>query len=213
VDPDRGAKTIAGEARRRVLDAGYLDELPAKVAEWQQEQAEADTRAGIMARAAGLFGLEAPGDAPLNLSRFLPNKRGQAEVSSGANPQMSIELYGLDPDVGMAMLQALSASFMVSGSCCHRYGPGHHPQFEVTGCLRESSERGEQASAERVYTFLTCSRGLDKARVSLALREARTSRYQVAEVMRGDDVVAVVSWNTGGLGEYTVEIPRKDATS
>jgi hypothetical protein len=213
VAPERGGKTIANEARRRVLDAGYLDELPAKVAEWQTELAEADTRIGIMARAAGLFGLEAPGDAPLNLSRFLPNKRGQAELSSYGKPEMSIELYGLDPEVGMAMLQVMAASHLVHASCCHRYGPGHHPQFEVTGCLRESSERGEQASAERVYTFLTCSRGLDKARVSLALTDARTSRYQVAEVMRGDDVVAVVSWNTGGLGEYTVEIPRKDATS
>jgi hypothetical protein len=35
----------------------------------------------------------------------------------------------------------------------------------------------------------------------------------VAEVYDGDLTVAVVHWNTEGLGEYTVEIARKDKSA
>jgi hypothetical protein len=161
VAPERGAKAIANEARRRVLDAGYLAELPAKVIEWQTELAEADTRIGIMARAAGLFGLPEPGDAPLNLSRFLPGKRGEVELTSYGPPAMSIELHGLDPEVGLRMLQVLAASHMASTSCCYRYGPMHHPSLAVTGCLhggcRHEDERGELGSREAVLQYLVKS--------------------------------------------------------
>jgi hypothetical protein len=214
----RGGKAIAGEARRRVLDAGYLDELPRRVAEWETEQAEADMRSGIMARAAGLFGLPAPGDGPLNLSRFLP-KRGQAELTSGGPPTMSIELHGLDPEVGMAMLQVLAASSMVSTSCCYRYGPAHHPSLSVTGCLHggcdHSEQRGELGSREAVRQYLVKSHSVPEADADRTLTEARKSRYQVSELYDNDDghLVAVVHWNTQGLGEYTVEISRNQAAS
>lgn len=217
VAPQRGGKAIAGETRRRVLDAGYLDELPGKWAEWQTEQAEADMRAGIMARAAGLFGLEAPGDAPLNLSRFLPNKRGQVELTSYGPPTMSIELHGLDPETGLRMLQVLSASSMVSTSCCYAYGPMHHPSLTVTGCLHagcdHADERGELGSREAVLQYLVKSHSVPESVADAKLTEARASRYEVAEVEDGDRTVAVLHWNNQGLGEYTVEIPRKDATS
>lgn len=212
VAPQRGGKVIAGEARRRVLDAGYLAELPAKVIEWQTEQAEADTRAGLMARAAGLFGLPAPGDAPLNLSRFLPNRRGEVELSSGAKPEMSIELHGLDPDVGLRMLQALSSSFMVSGSCCRKFGPGHPPQFEVLGCLRErrNGEGGHDwASRHRVRELLT-GHGISAEEADRALTDAQASRYQVAEVRDGDKILAVVSWDHEDCGEFTVELAKSE---
>lgn len=217
VAPERGGKAIANEARRRVLDAGYLDELPGKLAEWRTEQAEADMRIGLMARAAGLFGLPEPGDAPLDLSRFLPGKRGQVELSSYGPPQMSIELHGLDPETGLRMLQALSASSMVSASCCYRYGPAHHPSLSVTGCLHggcgHSEQRGELGSREAVLQYLVKSHSVPENVADAKLTEARDSRYEVAEVEDGDRTVAVIHWNTKGLGEYTVEIARKDATS
>jgi hypothetical protein len=211
VAPERGAKTIANEARRRVLDAGYLAELPQRVYAWETELAEAGVRAGIMARAAGLFGLPTPGDAPLNLSRFLPNRRGQVELSSDGLPQMSIELHGLDPDVGLRMLQALSSSFMVSGSCCRKFGPGHHPQFEVAGCLRErrNGDEHDWASRRRVRELLT-SHGIGAEEADRALDDAQASRYQVAEVYDGGKILAIVSWDHDGCGEYTVELAGKD---
>lgn len=217
VAPERGGKAIANEARRRVLDAGYLDELPAKVIEQQTEQAEADTRIGLMARAAGLFGLPEPGDAPLNLSRFLPNKRGQVELTSYGLPTMSIELYGLDPEVGMAMLKALSASHLVHASCCYAYGPAHHPSLSVTGCLHggcgHDEQRGELGSREAVLQYLARSHSVPEYVADAALTEARDSRYEMAEVGDGERIVAVIHWNTQGLGEYTVEIARKDKST
>jgi hypothetical protein len=217
VAPERGGKAIANEARRRVLNAGYLDELPGKWAEQVTEQAEADMRSGLMARAAGLFGLEAPGDAPLNLSRFLPDKRGQVELTSHGPATMNIELYGLDPEVGMAMLQVLSASHLVSTSCCYRYGPMHHPSLAVTGCLHggcaHDEQRGELGSREAVLQYLAKSHSVPEPVADAALTGARDSRYEVAEVEDGDRTVAVVHWNTQGLGEYTVEIPRKDKSA
>jgi hypothetical protein len=217
VAPERGGKAIAGEARRRVLDAGYLDELPGKVAEWETEQAESARRVAIMGRASQIFGMASPGDAPLNLSRFLPNKRGQVELTSYGPATMNIELYGLDPEVGLGMLQAMSASHLVSASCCYRYGPAHHPSLSVTGCLHSGcghdEQRGELGSREAVLQYLVKSHSVAEPVADAALTDARDSRYEVAEVYDGERIVAVIHWNTQGLGEYTVEIPRKDATS
>jgi hypothetical protein len=91
----------------------------------------------------------------------------------------------------------------------------HHPSLSVTGCLHggcdHSEQRGELGSREAVLQYLVRSHSVSEADADRALTEARwDSRYEVAEVYDGDRLVAVIHWNTQGLGEYTVEIPRKD---
>ena len=209
VDPARGTRAIAVAARTYILNAGYLDALPEKVAQNVQRMAEEGERANIMADAAGLFGLEGPGDAPLSLHRFT-GKKAEAEVIHeryGGRPVMSLELHGLPPDIGLAMLAAMAQAY--SGHCCHIYGPGHPPQFEVFGCLREKSERGKQASRRRVVALLK-EHGAGPLAITEALDQARESRYRVAEVEADGQVVGVVQWDYDGCGEFTVELAGRD---
>jgi len=214
VDPARGARAIAVAARTYILNAGYLDALPEQVAQNRQRLAEEAGRAAIMAEAAQLFGLEGPGDAPLSLHRFT-GRKAEAEVFHeryGGRPVMSLELHGLPPEIGLAMLRAMAESDLVRASCCFAYGPEHPPQFSVAGCLyrdQNERERGEDASRERVRRFLVRSRGVRPADAERALDEAREVGAAVIEP-RGQVLASVVTWDHQGCGEYTVEVPRKD---
>ena len=219
VDPQRGLLTIAKDINRRILNAGYLGVLAHAVERKATMDATEAERASWLAKAAALFGIKPPASTDdigrgikpqLDLGQFV---KGQGHVESywdGA--RLNIELSGIPAQVALDMLKVLAESEGVRASCCFRYGPAHHPGLEVAGCLHPDHpehERGEQGSRTAVYNFLTRSRGLGKYEVAEAMEEARASHYQVSEIYDDGRLVAVVSWDTEGLGEYTVQVPRE----
>lgn len=211
VSPDRGAAVIAREANRRVIAAGYADDLLLAIEAKRQADRRAAERAGWLAQAAELFGVEPNGDGKLYLRQFVTGNGYVESYGWGEDTgHLSINLSGIPAQVALAMLAQLASSQDVRASCCFAYGPDHHPRFSVTGCLypgRPDREGGEQPSRVRVYGFLTRSRGLAKDAVVRAMDEARA---QGAGVIEPDgQVLAVVSWDHEGCGEYTAEVPRK----
>ena len=219
VDPQRGLLTIAKDIDRRILGAGYVDDLLAAIEAKRERDEREAKRASWLAKAAELFGVEPPKDTgylgrpytpQLDLSRFVKGQ-GHAESYWDGTEHLNINLSGIPAQVALDMLKVLAGSEAVRASCCFRYGPAHHPSLAAVGCLHPDHpghERGEQGSRTAVYNFLTRSRGLGKYEAAEALDEARASRYQVSEIYDGDALAAVVSWDTAGLGEFTAEVSR-----
>lgn len=226
-DPETGwpvwdTLRIAREVNRHILGAGYADDYLVASA-WAADKAALEgKRANMMMDAADLFGIDPPpvlADRQrnheahrLNLSRFVQGS-GYAEPHGYRAEDaelMDVSLSGIPREVALAMLKVLASSQDVHASCCFTYGPDHHPRFSVTGCLypgRPDCEGGEQPSRVRVYGFLTRSRGLAKDAVVMAMDEARARGAGVIEP--DGQVLAVVSWDHEGCGEYTAEVPRE----
>jgi hypothetical protein len=217
VDPSRGLLIITKDVNRRLIAAGYVDDLlAAKAKKAARDTADAE-RASWLDQAAALFGIGRPkdhtaGDDPhkVYLGRFV---KGSGYVESyghgdGDTGHLNINLSGIPAHIALAMLAVLAGSEGASAQCCYRYGPGHHPDFSVTGCLRERSERGAAQSEVRV-TRLLQGHGVSTAQAVMAMDEARASHYQVSEIYDGERLVAVVSFDEGGHGEFTVELARE----
>ncbi len=210
VSPDRGGATIARTASRAVLNGGYLDVLPGLLAVKTVNDAHAAERASWLDQAAALFRVSRTGHSDkLYLSDFLAG-RGEVSVSGPYADQdqarMSLELNGLPPQVGLDMLQVLARA--TSANCCYRFGPGHHPDLSTYGCLREQSERGEDASRERVRRLLA-EHGADPERADQALLYVRNTGRPTNPV-GGTGMTPSFDFDTR---EYTVSMPRKDGTS
>lgn len=212
---------IAREVKRHIIAAGYADDYLVASGRAAEHAAQEGKRANMMADAAELFGIDPPPTLAdrqrnteahrLNLGRFVRGQ-GYAEPYGwhGDDAElMDITLSGIDKQTALAMLAVLASSQTVHASCCFTYGPDHHPRFSVTGCLypgRADRQGGEQPSRERVYAFLTRSRGLDKVAVVMAMDEAKAKGAAVIEP--DGAVLAVITWNHENCGEYTVEVPR-----
>jgi hypothetical protein len=214
IDPARGAKVIAGEAIRRVLNAGYLGKLPGKVADKAERDRRQAVHDGLLDQAAALFGVswgrERHETDKVSLSDFLAG-RGVVSVWHDQDPpRLNLELNGIPAQVALDMLKVLARS--VSGQCCRTYGPGHHPDLAGPGCLRDRGpdDAGERASRRRVVALLK-EHGAAPLAITEALEEARNSRYRVSTIEHGGQVLAVVSWDVKDCGEFTVELAGKDS--
>jgi hypothetical protein len=226
VNPARGAAAIARDVSRRILAAGYADDLLVAIARKAEKDELEATRAAWLARAAQLLGIDPPPAADdigrgikprLDLGQFVAGQ-GHAESYWDGADRLNIDLTGIPAQVALDMLKVLAESDAVRARCCFTYGPDHPPQFSVAGCLyrRNGAGRGEDASRERVWRFLVKSRGIGAGEAYRALDEARASRYQVSEIYDGERgpgarLQAVITWNHEGCGEYTVEVPRERA--
>jgi hypothetical protein len=216
--PDRGAPAIAKDVNRRILAAGYADDLIVARAKKTAREVSDAARAAWLDQAAELFGIARPKDHTrgadphkVYLGQFV---KGSGYVQSYGygdtdTDYLDINLSGIPAQVMLDMLAVLAAHVRAQVQCCRAYGPGHPPQFAVTGCLRERSERGEDASRNRAGLLLQVH-GAGTVQTYDALAEARERGVSVIE--RDGQALAVVSWDYEGCGEYTVEIPRKDAS-
>jgi hypothetical protein len=232
VNPARGALAVAKDVSRRILAAGYADDLLAAIAKKAERDALEAQRAALEAQraawldqAAELFGITRPKDhergadpSKVYLAQFVTgNGYVQNYGWSDEHADMlDINLSGIPAQVALDMLKVLAESDAVRARCCFTYGPDHPPQFSVAGCLyrRSGAGRGEDASRERVWRFLVKSRGIGAGEAYRALDEARASRYQVSEIYDGERgpgarLLAIVSWDHEGCGEYTVQVPRE----
>jgi hypothetical protein len=209
VDPDRGAPALARDINRRILAAGYADDLLAARAKAAERAAIAAARAQWIAQAADLFEVGMPEDGEkLYLKQFVTGSGYVQAHGVDDTDHLDINLSGIPAQVALDMLAVLAESGSVSALCCFTYGSGHHPQFTSVGCLRGKSERGEWPSRNRVLMQLI-AHGVESAEASLALTEARDSRYQVSVITDGTGgALAVVSWDHDGCGEFTVELTR-----
>jgi hypothetical protein len=204
VDPARGARAIAQAADARVLRAGYLDILPGKVAEKQAIDAIRAARDTAATRAAALFGVPAPEDRKLSLSRFL-SKRAEADFGWEDGQEVSLELHGVPLETALRMLAVLAED--TSAACCYSYGPGHHPDLSTVGCLREDAERGHNASRQRIIGLLA-EHGIEASRAGQLLASA----YRNGRVCQlpGTGITADYDFDHG---EFTVSIPRRPQAS
>jgi hypothetical protein len=143
VDPARGVKAIASAADSYALrgcppgsTASYLDQLPEVVTKWQAAQALAAQRTAIVARFAALVQADPPadGERTLNLSGYLPGKRGEVTVNFDDPPEISLELHGLTADTAAAILAVFARSDQAQARCCADYGDGHDPRLARLGC-------------------------------------------------------------------------------
>jgi hypothetical protein len=137
MDPSRTSWSMAKDIKRRVLDAGYLAKLPAKLA----LKAEAEKRAAHeelrLSQAAELFGVK-PERGRVQVGDRL---HGSGEVKvycNDAKDSYTIDLNGVPADVALAMLAVLAARTGVRAKCCERYGAGHDPRDAVRGCLEHA---------------------------------------------------------------------------
>lgn len=140
VNPARGPQVIAREANRRVIGAGYLDDLEqAKDRKEQQdrrEQAEAD----LMAQVAALFGMPPPGPGNLYLGECV---RGTGHVGTywdyaDGSLALDIDLTGIPAQTALAMLEVLAGDPGSQAICCRKYGPGHDERLSSRGCRHAS---------------------------------------------------------------------------
>jgi hypothetical protein len=221
VNPDRGAPAVAKDVNRRILGAGYADDLlVARARKAEHDELEAK-RAAWLDQVRELFALKpatvGPGMDPgkVYLGKFV---KGSGYVqnygwSAEHADMLDINLSGIPAQVMLDMLAVLAKHVARECRCCSTFGPGHHPDLAVTGCLhpcgRSPAERGELGSREAVLRYLVTSHGVTPYKAALALDEARASRYEMSEIYHGERLVAIVSWDTAGLGEYTVEVPRE----
>lgn len=226
-NPERGAAVVAKDIARRILGAGYLDDLlvaRAKKADRDERDAK---RAAWLAQAAELFGIEPPAGGRQGLARLTEGRlhlqqfvKGSGYVEAygygdGDTDHLSINLSGIPAEVALGMLKVLAGSADVLARCCSTYGPNHHPSLSTAGCPYPDGTgryRGEMPSRANVLGYLVRSHGVTAYAAALALNQARESDYQCAEITDGERTVAVITWDHAGLGEYTVEIPRKDAS-
>lgn len=203
VDPARGARAIAQAADSRVLKAGYLDVLPAKVAEKQENDAVLAARNAAAASAAALFEVPAPDDGKLSLDRFLP-RRSLADFGGywSRGDHADLNLNGVPLATALRMLAVLAED--TRASCCYSYGPGHHPDLSAAGCLREDAERGHDASRQRAIRLLA-GHGVDGERagrlLDAAYRSSRGSRLPGTGITAAYDI---------GHSEFTVGLPRQE---
>jgi hypothetical protein len=214
------ALRVAREVDRHIVSAGYIDDLLVVTARKDEADRVDLARAELLARAAALFGVQPPeadrhmrqrAEAwKLNLGRFVTGS-GYVEASTRGDgtDHLDINLSGIPAEVALGMLEVLARHVEHGALCCWRYGPGHHPDFSVVGCLRERSERGEHASAQRVRALLM-ERGAQPGDITAALVKARAAGCE--DVMRGGDLVAVVEYDPDRL-EYTVQLARPRATA
>jgi hypothetical protein len=137
-DPSRGPRIVAAEADRRVIAAGYVDELLVVNERKAVSDERNAKRAALMARAAALFGIETedPGDGgKLFLADWLTGS-GYVEPYGGLHDdKLTLQLSGIDGEVALAMLQVLAVS-RATAPCCHKYGLAHHPALSVARCAR-----------------------------------------------------------------------------
>jgi hypothetical protein len=200
-DPARGARAIAQAADTRVLRAGYLDILPGKVAQKQANDAIEAARDAAAARAAALFEVPDPQDGKLYLSRFL-SRRGVADFGQRGD-QVSLDLNGVPLPTALRILAVLAED--TRANCCYSYGPGHHPDLSTAGCLRERSERGHDASRERIVGLLA-GHGIDTGRAVELLDTAYRDGGWGSE-LEGTGITAGYDFDHC---EFTVSLPRPE---
>jgi hypothetical protein len=147
VDPGRGAMTVAREANRRVLLAGYLDDLPAVLARKAAQDRREAARELLMARAAELFGVE-PDGGKVYLGQWLDGS-GTAEAYMLTDPEsISLDLSGVRADVALRMLAVMAAHAPMQPTCCVRYGEGHPPGWAEAGCRQRGIPAPDTLPAE-----------------------------------------------------------------
>lgn len=208
---------IAREVNRRILAAGYADELLVVLYRKGEDERELAERMRWLSQVAGMFGVGIPSgfgtDGRKVFLRQFVKGSGYVESYLPDETHLSISLSGIPAEVALAMLAPLAEHVAARCQCCFTYGPDHPPQFSVVGCLYRDSavERGEVASRARVFRFLDKSRGIGHAEIHRALDAAR---QHGAEVIDPDgEVLAVITWDHEGCGEFTVEVPRKGGSS
>jgi hypothetical protein len=138
VDPARGPHMVAAEAERRVLAAGYADELLVVLERKRVSDEHNANRAALMARAAALFGIETedPGDGgKLFLHDWLTGSGYVEPYGGNHDDRLTFQLSGIDGEVALAMLQVLAVS-RATAPCCHKWGLSHHPALSEPGCAR-----------------------------------------------------------------------------
>lgn len=210
---------IAREVDRRVLVAGYLDEVLLARRILAEHVAVATERMRWLSQVAGMFGVGVPSGTGSDgwkvfLRQFV---EGSGYVESYGSSEahaahLNINLSGIPAEVALEMLAPLAAHAARECKCCHVYGPGHHPMFATVGCLRQRSERGQAASYDRVAKLLGARDGGPED-VYAALDEAIRSDYRVSVIERDGEVLAVVEWDHDGCGEFTVELARPKGES
>jgi hypothetical protein len=207
---------IAREVDRHIISAGYIDDVLVARARKDNDDAVATERMRWLSQVAGMFEVGVPsGEGSDGWKVFLRQfVKGSGYVesygSSLANAgHLSINLSGIPAEVMLEMLAPLAAYAGRECKCCHIYGPGHHPALATVGCLRQKSERGEEASADRVAR-LVAGYGALPGSPQAALDEARHSEYHVSVVERDGQVLAVVEWDHDGCGEFTVELAKTE---
>lgn len=109
VNPARGARTVAREAARRVLDAGYLAELPGILARKHQHDQEQAERLDWLRRAAWITGQDAPADAGDRIGLgHLAAGYGDVRAYWTGSDRLNIELSGIPAETALRMLAVLA---------------------------------------------------------------------------------------------------------
>jgi hypothetical protein len=110
IDPARGAEVVAREANRRVLEAGYLDVLPDKVARAARQAVREARRAQLMREAGALFGKDPRDDGDggkLYLGEFVHGS-GYVENYRSEPESLSFNLSGIPAATALRMLAVLA---------------------------------------------------------------------------------------------------------
>lgn len=110
IDPARGSEVVAREANRRVLEAGYLDVLPGKVAQAGRQAVREARRAQLMREAGALFGKDPRDDGDggkLYLGEFV-HGQGYVENYRSEPESLSISLSGIPATTALRMLAVLA---------------------------------------------------------------------------------------------------------
>lgn len=112
VDQYRAVAALVTAAGKRVLQAGYLDDLPGLVASKARRDETFAKRRALLGRVAALFGQPAPdnSDSKVHLSEFVEGA-GYVECYHGQRGDaLNIDLSGVPGEVMLRMLQVLADS-------------------------------------------------------------------------------------------------------
>jgi hypothetical protein len=113
VSASRGARTIAREVSRRVLDAGYLTELARALASKAADDRQSAERLMWLQRVAELTGAHAPTKADQQVSwgnwvAEPPQVRGSVKAYHRGSDLLEIELTAVPAEVALRMLAVLA---------------------------------------------------------------------------------------------------------
>jgi hypothetical protein len=161
-NPARGSLAIAKDINRRIISAGYVDDLLAAVERKRERDERQAHSAAMMAEAGALFGITPHEDGKVYLGEFV---RGTGHVSDyrvEGEDLLSIELSGIPRDVAMKMLKVLAQAASSQARCCYKFGPAHDTRLSMTGCLRQRQVPGRRMTydeAKALYDLYRRARG------------------------------------------------------
>ena len=116
MNPAKPPRVLAREIERRVIAAGYVDDLLVAVERKRAADKRAAARLAWLAKAAALFGLAAPSglervylDTFLDGTGYVQSYRGQHD------DRLTLDLSGIPAEVALRMLQVLAESVQGAG--------------------------------------------------------------------------------------------------